>query len=528
MKHLHTLLALILIALSAHSQGTLDPEFGSGGASVFLNSPFETHVWDMTIDGSSRIVLCGDNFINSDWSSGFLIRMDNTGAFDPSFGENGVARFATEDIQSAGFNGVRILPNGHYIVLGGRQIANNLIEIFFTELDQSGNLIAELNGGAPSATISANLYILQFTRTPQGKLVVVYLLNPYQSSYPLAADIYVRQFNNDGTPDVSFGNNGLLVLGTESMDERVYDMDVSDEGTIYLSGYRRSASDQGAFAEALIVAIDAQGNPVAGFGNNGFASVASANANISAQCVTVLPDQSIAFGGFRYSPSEFVQNGFLAKLNPNGTHNYSFGDDGFVFSSGYANGEYKDIVALSDGHLVATGKFSGGGQNVMTTSVTADGQFSENFGTNGQAEAWGFPGGEATPIRIAQNGSNLVVCGRGVNFPSGGESILDSDDARSGQLSEYVSFVIQYLNTVTSDVREYRTSEPSIFPNPASDWFTITSSSRSPLSITDAAGRMVMQFPLMQAGSNRIPVHGLPSGMYLVHQAGHTVRVIIH
>jgi uncharacterized delta-60 repeat protein len=170
------------------ADGTPDPSFGNGGVLVTdfgLGAPkaaggpyggASVGLRDITIDAQNRIVVSGgyvtelaDCTVYVD-SKGFVARLTEAGALDPTFGEGGIR--SLESIASLGVLEPR--PGG-YLALGrGGPSCNqpaNGPEHALTSLDEDGNLAAGFGSfGFRGVSIGA---IQTMTVTPSGKILLL-------------------------------------------------------------------------------------------------------------------------------------------------------------------------------------------------------------------------------------------------------------------------------------------------------------------------------------------------------------------
>lgn len=531
MKKILSAICVFSICYSSFSQGVLDSDFASGGEFVFLNNAeFATNVVDMVIQDDQKILLCGDNYVSEDLSAGFLMRLNSNGTPDNEFGDAGVARYASDAFSSAGFIGARLLDNDEIITMGALQIKGNQTNIYFTRFASDGQLIGELNGGAPSVVISANAYSHRFERSPQGKLILIYNLNPYQMSFPIAGDVYIHRFNSDGSPDLDFGVNGVLVFGEESFDERAYDMVFNQDEELFISGYRRDAASFSATAKAMVVAIDAGGDLISSFGSGGVALVAEESANLSANAIDLLPDESMVFAGFRFSPVDFIQYGILGKLDANGTGDSDFGpgSNGIVAVPEFSNGEFFDVIALP-GQVVATGRANGSDYDVILVSRDLQGQPTAGFGTDGNAALWDLDGGDDEPVRLLRDGSDLIICGRSVIGGGGNEELSDPHQVIRGgtQISNEVSFVLRYSNSFQTSITENLSSEMSVYPNPANNKVMLWCMTQFPVDLLDVSGKLITSVLPKPFVVFELDISNLASGVYFIRQGDNSTRLVV-
>jgi uncharacterized delta-60 repeat protein len=127
-----------------------------------------------------------------------LVRVTSTGAFDPSFGTDGIVRHSIGD--SEGFGDVAVQPDGRIVAVGGTGDGSSAsTRAVLMRFEDDGSLDATFGvGGIVTTAIasSAGALVLQ----PDGALVI------------LAGNVIAR-FLDDGSPDPSFGSGGIVDAG---------------------------------------------------------------------------------------------------------------------------------------------------------------------------------------------------------------------------------------------------------------------------------------------------------------------------
>ncbi len=97
------------------ADGTLDPTFGSGGLAVFSFAQLGGRASSVGIQGDGRIVVAGDVFPlgRSNW---FVLRLRPDGTLDPDFGSGGVLESSSDISDYA--DALAIQPDGAIVVAG--------------------------------------------------------------------------------------------------------------------------------------------------------------------------------------------------------------------------------------------------------------------------------------------------------------------------------------------------------------------------------------------------------------------------
>jgi uncharacterized delta-60 repeat protein len=212
--------------------GTNDASFTPPAShSIFTNRGGQQQLADGFVDAADRIVVAGAAYDTSPsltTPGGCLTRLLPNGGFDPSFGYQGVVYMAPQNGQSVYFHGVKQLPSGELLVVG-RMGARGLLARFTASgaIDYSfGTQSVQLFDGF-SNTLSSSGLLLGLALQPDGKIVV------RGSS---GNDFALARFQPNGTPDATFGVDGLLRVHEDDVDA-LTDLYVQPDGKYLGVGY---------------------------------------------------------------------------------------------------------------------------------------------------------------------------------------------------------------------------------------------------------------------------------------------------
>ncbi|HTP45431.1 MAG TPA: choice-of-anchor Q domain-containing protein [Casimicrobiaceae bacterium] len=255
------------------STGAADVSFGTGGVAVLDSLPLFVAISGFAVDASGRGVIAGSTVPIPNQVHTFVARLTNAGALDASFGSGGVATFSISPVNDQG-RSVAIQPDGK-IVVGGRTrptpgvFSSDLFLVL--RIDASGALDPTFgtNGvattriaGTPGANIGRRL-VLQ----PDGKIVLVgNLLNLDGTAF---AGCGIARFNGDGTLDAGFGNGGQVF--EPRLDQGCLGVSLQPDGKTVIVG---DASDADV-SIAGFVRLLLDGSPDPTFGNNGGVGISS-------------------------------------------------------------------------------------------------------------------------------------------------------------------------------------------------------------------------------------------------------------
>jgi len=199
------------------SNGTIDTSFGTNGK---LDTPISNSIYSK--DNNLLSIISGGASGSGLYK---LIKKDNNGNLITAFGTNGEVSITDLDSEDLGF-GLFIDNNGKIIVITSREtqlrvtryLENGQIDLSFA---QNGNLIDNNN---PPRFLDC--------KSNGNKLLFAGVSNTAQS--PL--NLYITQYNEDGSIDSSFNTNGIYIENTNTAEEFTDNIYLLNNGDILASG----------------------------------------------------------------------------------------------------------------------------------------------------------------------------------------------------------------------------------------------------------------------------------------------------
>lgn len=220
--------------------GSLDPTFGSGGKTTVTFVPFSDFnefIHALAVQPDGKILAAG--FVSNDFG---MARFNVDGSLDTSFGDGGKVR---TDFSGRTDDAMRIAlqPDGH-ILLAGRSIQFLSDEdLALARYDSNGMLDTGFGAGGKvladffptgSGLFGDGLNSIVFQE--DGKIIAGGL-----SEFITRSDFGVARYNQDGTPDSSFGSGGKVVtdFGTSIFGgsrEAIFAVELQPDGKIVAAG----------------------------------------------------------------------------------------------------------------------------------------------------------------------------------------------------------------------------------------------------------------------------------------------------
>ena len=294
--------------------------------------------------------------------------MDTPGALDPSFGGDPAPGLVVTDV--GGLDSARAIirqPDGK-LVAAGSNGSDFVLVRYNTDgsLDSSfgdqGIVTTDIN----SNTNEANALIIQ----PDGKLVAAGYAFSGGQKFALA------RYNPDGTLDDSFGDEGIVVS----------DFGIVINALIIQPDGKLVAGGRGTGTAFGLARYLSDGTLDPDFGNQGTVITPIGIADIL-NALIIQPDGKLVAAGRANIAGDV--NFALARYNPNGTLDDSFGNGTGIVTTDFAGTGAQDeanaLIIQSDGKLVAAGRTGTAAvANFALARYLTNGDLDPSFGDGGK------------------------------------------------------------------------------------------------------------------------------------------------
>ena len=201
-----------ILLLRLDSNGALDPAFGSGGATFYDIANENNLGYSVALQPDGKIVITGTTYSGGAKTDLLVLRYNSNGILDTSFGSSGVVLYGTANFGDAG-HAVVTQPDGKIIVVGNSynsSVHPQENEAVLLRYNNNGTLDSTFgSGGVVIYDNSWNISpMFSGTRLglalqPDGKIVVA-----GHSLY----DAFVLLYNDDGTFFSGFGSGGVVTF----------------------------------------------------------------------------------------------------------------------------------------------------------------------------------------------------------------------------------------------------------------------------------------------------------------------------
>jgi len=277
--------------------GSLDTDFDTDGMAMLTIDGISVEAYGMALQSDGKLVAVGSHFNGGDGAL-LVTRFNADGTLDAEYGTDG---YALIDFGNNG-RGVAVDAAGNAVVVGQTFSAGQqqLLARFSPEgvldvtFDSDGYVIGTSTGG------SANTVLVNEERIYVGGSI--------------GTDLSVSAYNADGTADGTWGVAGVATLAATDLSTEAYGMAWQADGKLVVCG--KALGDN---SDMLLGRFTADGTPDATFGTDGMVinTEASPTGGSFGYGVAVQPDYRIVVAGqaFENSSNNIFVARYLSGIN---------------------------------------------------------------------------------------------------------------------------------------------------------------------------------------------------------------------
>lgn len=269
---------------------------------------------------------------------------------------------------------------------------------------QPGSLDSDFDAdGRLTTTISSNWdEIFSVLVQPDSKILVAGYTNVGTHT-----DVALARYLPDGTLDNTFSFDGKVVTSVGNADDYGLDMLLQNDNKILVGGF---ADDNTLSHDFSILRYNNDGTLDVNFGNNGKVLADFANSSDKCYSIALQNDGKIIAAGSTGSSQQDIA---LLRLNTDGSLDNTFSFDGKVTTDFWGDADFCYSVAVqADGKIVVVGKSKKNFVDVMIVArYNTDGTLDPSFDTDGKLDFWIGPnqGDILKKILIQQDGKLLLA-----------------------------------------------------------------------------------------------------------------------
>jgi uncharacterized delta-60 repeat protein len=317
-----TLLWNILL-VQYNSDGSLDQTFGTGGYVITsLANGQNFTLGSLSLAPGARLIVVGGSSGGSAPGGLILAEFNHDGSLDQSFGSGGIV--TTTSFQDAAGN-TFTSPSGNAlafdrsgrILVAGLAVTNpvtlNNAAVLARynpdgSLDQSfgfqGAVTNVFDGPSSNVFVPTGTSATAVAVRPDGKIIVAGNATPPGGLVPLNANFAVERLNSDGSPDFSFGSDGIVLYGAPYGYFGTFNVTglvLQSNGDIVLEG--PGSLVFGGSTVFAMIRLTANGNFDQSFGSGGVVTATFPNAIGTPFYVAVEPNGDFVVVGSAFDPN---------------------------------------------------------------------------------------------------------------------------------------------------------------------------------------------------------------------------------
>lgn len=329
-----------------NTDGSLDVTF-SGDGKVRVNlSRYYDAAWGIAVQTDGKVVAAGDYSIGSGNSGFAVLRFDESGVLDPTFGGDGkiVTQFTKHD---DGVAGLALQGDGKILVSGGAASDTRHSKIAIARYDPDGTLDSSFGGdGKVTTALGDWAYANGIGVQSDGKIVAAGI-----AFSPGPGERFgVVRYNADGTLDATFSGDGAAITGFTGKDDAALELAIQPDDKVVVAGMAAGTTRNQKYAVAR---YDTDGSLDSSFGGgDGKVLLDVTTKDDYAYGVALQLDGKIVVVGETQTRWQAV----ILRLNVDGSIDLTFSGDGKVLL--YLGKDYDTFNAVAvqaDGGLVAAG-----------------------------------------------------------------------------------------------------------------------------------------------------------------------------
>ena len=354
-----------------NSDGSLDSGFGSSGISLVPlsanGSSADDTPYSAALQSDGKIVLVGSTQPNSSGHVG-VVRLNANGSLDTTFNGNGYADIDASLLEFGASNSsygrdVTIQSDGKILIaanVANASDGNDRASV--VRLNSNGSLDSSFGGNGIAAfpletpgLSDASRILLQ----SDGNIVVVGYASRDINNTNLSDVLVFRLQGTNGALDPTFNGGNLLTLKPSTLERGIannfdsgYSAALQSDGKIVITG---NASDTAfSFSDVFVLRLNPNGTLDNTFDNNGVVIADINGGDDSGEDIAIQQNGKIIVVGYADKPSSFDSDSLVLRYNANGSLDTSWNSSGkLTIDNGPSTAEEADSVALqSDGKIL--------------------------------------------------------------------------------------------------------------------------------------------------------------------------------
>ncbi len=337
-----------------NKDGTPDLSFGDSGRAVTdFGDNDGKQVYGLALQKDGKILAAVYYVKNTSLS---VIRLNTDGSTDKNFGKNGLASMLDPEMNNYRGEDMTLLPDGRIIIAGNVNYGLNENYSFLTCFTSDG--VVDNNFGFegtayPAVPNKQPVIVNCVTATKEGKILT-------GGQYLTSDKTLIWRFNGNGTPDETFGRNGVaeMVFERRTYTPKILDIAVAEDNSI--TGVGCAYPNRAVYSSYMVSRFLENGTTDSSFGTNGYTltKYGSQDADNSFEAIALQNNGRIVCAGSAVTLSG-VTTFTTLRYDKDGILDSTFGENGIVSTSftdrGLTSSSATSVFLQPDGKIVTSG-----------------------------------------------------------------------------------------------------------------------------------------------------------------------------
>lgn len=497
-KLLSLVLLLVATLTCAQSDGSIDSSFGTNGKVTTDIYGFADEVNGLAIQNDGKILAAGFCRTSVDNQDFCLVRYNQDGSLDTSFGTNGISSLdirggnTKDDVAVA----VLIQSDGKIVLAGYTDANSSTLPYYFA--------LVRLNTDGSKDTSYATDGILSFSFGDEAKaykaiiqdndkVIIVGELDGNSSEKQKFA---VARIDATGNLDTEFSVDGKQVINVGDSYDKALAVALGADNKVFVGGRGNNVMS--------IAKLTTSGDLDASFNTNGIVTTDVDGTEDGVKAILPLQNNKVLGVGVTYISGN-DRDVVLIKYNADGSVDTTFGTDGVIYTD-IDNGS-EDIVQSailqSDGKFLISGAmYSNGTSYSFILRYNSDGSLDTDFSNDGKVIITYGSGFHATNSILLQDDGKILIGGK---F---GEEHTNTSNFALARMYNHVLSISKFDSNLFS-----------LSPNPVISRMNIQS--KLPIinyDIFDVKGRKVYSKKVTQNSIKKmeLDLESLKTGLYMI------------
>ncbi len=343
------------------TNGSLDSTFDGDGKVITDIGGSIDQAYGVAIQSDGKIVVAGHSYTSSGYYNFAVVRYDTNGSLDSTFGGDG--KVTTSINYGDHAYSVAIQSNGKIVVAGYSQLGNQ--DFAVVRYDTNGSLDGTFSGDGKVTTPVGTSNDIAYSVAIQsdGKIVVA----GKSESSGANDDFAVVRYDTDGNLDDTFDGNGKVTTDTGSNKDSAMSVAIQSDGKIIAVGIGSDSSNE----DFAVVRYDTDGSPDSTFGSEGIVITDIDGGLDRALGVFIQNNRKIVVAGTGVHSSKYAFA--VVRYDIDGSLDSTFGSEGKVTTHVGSVNDYAYSVAIqSDGKIVVAGRSYDSGHDFAVVRYIGD------------------------------------------------------------------------------------------------------------------------------------------------------------